>query len=243
MSIGIYKIENLINGNKYIGQSQNINQRWRSHRAYAETKDTPLYKAIRKYGIENFSFEILEECKIEELNDKEVYWINFYDSYRNGYNQTIGGDGNRHSVKLSEEQVFEIYKRLEGIETMEKIAKDYNVSHVTISNINTGMIWTNSNIDYPIRKKVIEQNHCIDCSKEIGKGALRCVFCANKARQMIERPNREELKNMIRIEPFTKIGEMFKVTDNAVRKWCDQYNLPRKKKDINSYSDEEWDLI
>ena len=140
MSIGIYKIENLINGNKYIGQSQNINQRWRSHRAYAETKDTPLYKAIRKYGIENFSFEILEECKIEELNDKEVYWINFYDSYRNGYNQTIGGDGNRHSVKLSEEQVFEIYKRLEGIETMEKIAKDYNVSHVTISNINTGMM-------------------------------------------------------------------------------------------------------
>lgn len=43
--------------------------------------------------------------------------------------------------------------------------------------------------------------------------------------------------------PFTKIGEMYNVTDNAIRKWCDNYNLPRRKKDILQYSEEEWGKI
>ena len=51
---------------------------------------------------------------------------------------------------------------------------------------------------------------------------------------------REELKNLIRTMPFTKIGEKFNVSDNAIRKWCDKYNLPRKSSDIKKYSDEEW---
>lgn len=50
-----------------------------------------LSRAFRKYGIENFSFEILEECSKEDLDDKEVYYISKYDSYFNGYNQTTGG--------------------------------------------------------------------------------------------------------------------------------------------------------
>ncbi len=48
---------------------------------------------------------------------------------------------------------------------------------------------------------------------------------------------------MIRTIPFTKIGSMYNVNDNSIRKWCDSYNLPRTKKEINSYSDEEWEGI
>lgn len=55
--------------------------------------------------------------------------------------------------------------------------------------------------------------------------------------------SREELKKLIRTTPFTTIGKQYGVTDNAVRKWCDKYNLPRKVKEIKSYSDEEWELI
>lgn len=55
--------------------------------------------------------------------------------------------------------------------------------------------------------------------------------------------NRSQLKTLIRKYTFTKIGEMCDVTDNAVRKWCDKYNLPRKSREIKRFTDEEWDKI
>lgn len=90
---GIYKIENLINHHKYIGQSVNIHSRWRRHCADAknENQTSSLYQAIKKYGIENFSFEILEECPRDLLDEREKYWIKFYNSYFDGYNETLGG--------------------------------------------------------------------------------------------------------------------------------------------------------
>lgn len=95
MSCGIYKITNLINGHSYIGQSSNIEKRWERHRHYtsASDKNKILYKAFQKYGIENFSFEIIEECPTTLLNEKEIYWIKYYDTYNNGYNATLGGGG------------------------------------------------------------------------------------------------------------------------------------------------------
>lgn len=74
--VGIYKITNKINQKIYIGQSVNISKRWTAHRNGAfnpnnNQYNTPLYKAIRKYGIENFTFEVLEECGINELDIKE----------------------------------------------------------------------------------------------------------------------------------------------------------------------------
>lgn len=98
MSIGIYKITNMINGHSYIGKSIHIEERWRSHKQEAKNPKHPQYnytihKAFRKYGIDNFSFEIVEECEKDFLNEKEIYWINFFDTYYNGYNETLGGDG------------------------------------------------------------------------------------------------------------------------------------------------------
>lgn len=52
-----------------------------------------LYKAFRKYGLNNFSFEIIEETSLENMFNREKYWINFYNSYKEGYNETLGGEG------------------------------------------------------------------------------------------------------------------------------------------------------
>lgn len=97
--IGIYKITNKINNNAYIGLSINIEKRWKNHIYRSKTKtnkeyDKVLYKAFRKYGINNFSFEVLEECKLEELYEKEKKWIKYYDTYHNGYNCSEGGEQN-----------------------------------------------------------------------------------------------------------------------------------------------------
>ena len=60
----------------------------------------------------------------------------------------------------------------------------------------------------------------------------------------MDRPvTREQLKDLIRNKPFTHIGVKFGVTDNAIKKWCDKFNLPRTKREINQYSDEQWKLI
>lgn len=72
--IGIYKITNTINQKSYIGQSNCIERRFTQHKSpyeQARFADKPLYKAFKKYGIENFSFKIIEECPIEKLNERE----------------------------------------------------------------------------------------------------------------------------------------------------------------------------
>ena len=84
---------------------------------------------------------------------------------------------------------------------------------------------------------------CKDCGAIITSGAERCSECNSTTRRVVERPSREELKKLIRIKPFTQIALDYKLTDNAIRKWCDNYKLPRTKKEINSYSDEEWNLL
>lgn len=92
-------------------------------------------------------------------------------------------------------------------------------------------------------KKEIKNNFCIDCGSPITKEAIRCVKCSQKNQQRVIRPDRDELKTLIRDLPFTQIGTQFGVTDNTIRKWCNSYNLPSKKKEINNYTAEEWSLL
>lgn len=98
MACGIYKIENLINGKKYIGQSIDIQYRFNNHKSESfnpksNAYDTAIHRAIRKYGVENFKFEIVEECDQENLREREIYWIKYYNSFGSGYNLTSGGEG------------------------------------------------------------------------------------------------------------------------------------------------------
>lgn len=81
---------------------------------------------------------------------------------------------------------------------------------------------------------------CIDCGAPVNAENSRCQTCYNKFRRPKDMPTREELKNMIRTIPFTQIASQYKRTDNAIRKWCDNYNLPRTKTEINKISDSDW---
>ncbi len=93
----IYKITNLINQKAYIGKTINtIEQRWEGHQRESQRKRVekrPLYKALNKYGVNNFVIELVEEVDIKKLSEREIYWIGYYHTYENGYNATLGGDG------------------------------------------------------------------------------------------------------------------------------------------------------
>ena len=91
---GIYKITNIKTKECYIGQAMHIKERWAEHAKCGLGIDTPagnkLYKAIQEFGLWNFSFEVLEKCPREQLNEKEKYYIDLYSSYDYGYNSTRG---------------------------------------------------------------------------------------------------------------------------------------------------------
>ena len=84
--------------------------------------------------------------------------------------------------------------------------------------------------------------YCEDCGCEVSYGAIKCLSCRNKEKSK-NIPERFVLKQLIREVPFTQIGKQFGVSDNAVRKWCDKYNLPRKTGEIKKYTDKEWNLL
>lgn len=91
---GIYRITNLLDNKIYIGQSTSIGERFKAHIKCGLGIDAPsnkLYIAMKKDGVENFTFEVLEECNPVDLNEKEKYWIQYYQSNIYGYNMSIGG--------------------------------------------------------------------------------------------------------------------------------------------------------
>ena len=138
--IGIYKFENKKTHKVYIGQSVNIDKRKWEH-LKRPSNNSLIDKRLKEYGEEAFYFEVLELCKPEELDEKEKYWINYYDSYRNGYNLTKGGQAqygeNNIQAKLREEQVLKIIELLKNSKLSKKeIANKFNVHINTIDLIN-----------------------------------------------------------------------------------------------------------
>lgn len=161
---GIYKITNLINGKVYIGQSKDIYTRYNRHHKYEykneSRADFHLYQAFKKYGLDNFSIEVVELCPPDKLNEREIYWIKYYDSFRAGYNMTEGGASlspNIHSeeterkraetrsrtqalvgenhprAKLSDKEVWEIRQRYKDGEPIKRIYEDYKNVYDNIS--------------------------------------------------------------------------------------------------------------
>ena len=306
--IGIYKITNQVNGKVYIGQSVNIKKRWTDHIYYAKhekNKTSRLYLAIRKHGLDNFKFEVLEECSQELLDEREIYWITYFDSTdkTKGYNFYRGGQA-KHSfydydkiVNLWEEgyscqeiediigcsdTVITSALRSRDIDDFATKSREQEKNAFVACDIKTGKplkifygmknvsrFFTNyeryadvlSNLIIPKHRRLFgyyweyltEENKpereltdeeflSYQEAKEFSYSDEEKLQMSKRQRS-VERPSREELKRLIRTLPFTQIGKMYGVSDNAVRKWCDFEKLPRKKKEINSYSNEEWEKI
>ena len=238
MTTGIYKINNKINGKCYIGQSVNIERRWKDHKirynlASADSERNYLYRAMTKDGIENFMFDILEECFAHELNDKEKYWIAITNSTNNacGYNLTYGGSNASVSQKLTLENVEEISNLLrENALSNFEIADIYKISHVTVSGINTGYRWKRDWVDYPIRKP--KKRFCEDCGREIYRDSIKCEECHSKSQRRVDRPTKDELVRLITASGFTQVGRIYGVSANAIIRWCKSYGIPHTKKEL-----------
>ena len=104
----IYKITNKVSGKIYIGQTNDAVKRWKDHlSAVRNNFGFLLHSSIRKHGTENFIFEVIEECEDIATNDREKFWISYYDSFHNGYNLTSGGD---HDFNRSDETINKMSK-------------------------------------------------------------------------------------------------------------------------------------
>ena len=132
----IYKITNDITNKSYIGQtSQTIEDRFKEHLKNSRYYNYHLYNSMNKYGIEHFSIEQIEECHDELLNEREQYWINYYDTFYYGYNETKGGEGRK---KYDYKQIAEKYLELQNekdtaiffncsVDTVQKACRTNNI--------------------------------------------------------------------------------------------------------------------
>jgi len=119
--IGIYKITNP-KGNSYIGQSRDIEHRFYYYRISGDwiKEQRKLYNSLKKYGCENHVFEVIEECFEDNINEREIYWINHFDSVINGLNLKYGGIGGRHSEETKQNISKSLMGKKQSKKTIEK---------------------------------------------------------------------------------------------------------------------------
>ena len=169
--IGIYKITNIINQKIYIGQSIDIEKRWGEHKRNAfnpktHTYNYPLYKAIRKYGLANFQFEVLEETDIEHLTEEEQYFIDLYKTLnpQYGYNLVPAIEPKRGEkcnwAILTDKETELVINLIKNTElTFDAIGKMFHVSGSCIEDINKGRRRRQPNLQYPIRNNAKSLAH------------------------------------------------------------------------------------
>jgi group I intron endonuclease len=214
MTVGIYKFTNTVNGKVYIGQSKDIRARLYTHKCVVKSAQTFLAAAMRKHGFDNFSSEIIEECQVSELNQKEIYWINFYNSTdpEIGYNETKGGHDRAYSSEVTPELLENVMQDLsENLLSMKKIADKYKMSEDWVCNVNTGRRWQVDDVDYPIRKSRVESNK--------------------------KRPSKEDLIKIIDEFGFNDAAPYCDVSYKTIVNWCERYELPNGQKKWNNWID------
>ena len=182
----IYLIINKLNGHMYVGQTINIKKRWSEHSRPSRNK-TAIERAFNKYGKDNFILKILQVIDNSiEANDREIYWIDYFDTYENilHYNMHIGGNAqcgknnpmyglrgeNSPISKLTKVQGLEIYNEYKNNikETIYTLSKKYKSNTSTILDICLGNHWTTFGLMSVIRKNngfnrdnCLKQNQCI----------------------------------------------------------------------------------
>lgn len=167
----IYKITNTINSKSYIGQTiQNVKERFYQHCATKCSKavsNMAIHRAIKKYGKSNFTVEVIEEVESTNLNDRERYWIRYYDSYNNGYNSTEGGQDRIKLFKnLDTESIVREYK---SGKSLREIGRLFNVDKQTIKDL---LVRNNINLR-TTRTYKLSQKDREDIIKDLSLGLSR----------------------------------------------------------------------
>ena len=194
--IGIYKITKKENGKSYIGQSNDIERRLKEH----QTKtDIPIEIAIHKYGIDAFTYEVLEECSLDELDEKEVYWIEKFNTYKGkGYNCNPGGGNNQGEnngrTKLTNDDVAYIRECYDVHMRRRQVYEQFKdkISFSSFASIWDGSTWKNIKPEvYTEENKNYYKYHATDGAKSEG-----ATFTSEEVIKMRERYVNETAKNI-----------------------------------------------
>ena len=243
--VGIYKFTNQITGKSYIGQSVNIETRYKNHKYRLHSKshleNTYFHKKLAEYGFEKFDFEVLEECSIAELDEREKYYIQKYNTlYPNGYNMEEGGTHASHSYKTTWDDVYKIQQDLkDGILYCSEIAEKYGLSSSEIHMINHGQIWVVDNETYPLRQpkplKKKDRPVCRICGTPV---TLYCDtrYCRKCYCEELRRfiPGKNELQELLKSKKQVEIAQIYGVSRNTIMKWRKLYNLDRKGREVET---------
>lgn len=216
----VYKITNLQNGKSYIGQTINsLEERWRRHQndALHNIIDTHFARAIRYYGPENFSTEIIDTAQTqEELTKKEYYWISFYNTAQDGYNENEDSfkcGGNTYKNKTPEEMAL----IKEKIRASKIGGNNPQATKVKCKNINTNEEY-HFNSQSEIQSFFNETNHQF-CSRRCNK-QIKCLY---KNEWMIAYEDDEYNKDYKIKGQTKKTGTIIQITD---LKTGQIYNFP-----------------
>lgn len=237
---GIYKITNIINDKCYIGQSKEIKKRWKRHvNELNKSIHTNIHiqRAWDKYGQDNFTFEIIEECPEDKLNEREIYWIEFNNSndYNYGYNQDSGGQEGRilnndvrerigqareyasgedcSNAKLTNEQVLEIKKLLfENELTCSEIGERFNVKDYIIHRIKNLETYKNVTAPYDyLLKDIKSTNKTILSGKDIEdiKKTLALTDVQNKELAERYKIDASTISNMRTLKSYKEVSSEY----------------------------------
>lgn len=231
-----------LSGMAYIGQSVNIERRYKDHRGRingGRPDGSKFHEAAMVDGFDSFNFTVLEECSVDELNDREIYYIGQYNTlYPNGYNLSQGGSS-PHTNKLSSvSDVEEIITLLKSTKlTNSEIGMKFGVSDQTISDINCGRIWFSDKVSYPVRNRsalaegqtdIRKSQKCIECGRYIyrARATGMCVECYNQERSK-RIPGKNELYDALCQNSFEKVASKYGVSTASVRRWCQKHDIPK----------------
>lgn len=152
--VGIYRLINTLTDESYVGQSKNIEERIISHFQKYKKSNEKVHQAMRYYGAENFIYQVLAECSIDELNEKEAQYISAVESVEEGYNIRPGGQDNiglnNPNVKLSEQDVYNIreaYKNHQDKWSTYRLYAEGKITESSFSNVWEGRSWPQIHYD------------------------------------------------------------------------------------------------
>lgn len=224
---GIYIIKNKVNNFVYVGQSVDIMCRWYAHKDSAKNEKrqdhyTQIHQAMSLLGVENFYLEVLEYCEYSSLDEREIYWIAYYNSYKNGYNMTPGGNSYREEANgravLTKEQVEEIRMAYGNKICFKDVYEKYKG---VISKRGLQKVWHFETWKHIYPEVYTDENrlwHKTQAKKH-QRGNVE-LGLNNKQRACTE----EEIIKMRELRaaglPYRKIGEIMARSQSVVQKYC-----------------------
>ena len=227
----IYLITNKLNNKQYVGKTEyTIIDRWKEHKKnYKSLRDNmPIHKAMFKYGEGYFEICQLEECDNSLLNEREKYWIKYYNTYYNGYNATLGGDGAPKYEKTKIEEMWQSGKTISEIEELTGADRHTVARILKLSGINTADFKRRSNgrvvLQYSLDGKLVARYESITLAAEaMGKNNISNI------KSCCERSHTSAYNYLWKYEddqtPIEEFVRRQKKTGKGIVKKVEQYSL------------------